>query len=270
MSKKKSTGATAAGGAANRREQLRQQQEAEAKRQRTMRIIGIAAAVLAVALIALVATVLIQENKNKSEQLSSAGRPANAAADDTGIVVNPGKAKEGAPVLAVYQDYQCPACKSVGMQLAPLLDPLVEKGEVSLEYRTMTFMEDNLGNDDSTKPAVAAACADQAGAYKAYHDAVYAKQPTSEVRGDDAYPDALLRDELPASVGITGDKLTQFQSCFDEKTTEPFVETVNDKAAEAKVTSTPTYTVNGKKLELESVGQSSESLLKAIKDLAAS
>ncbi|MGO4957723.1 DsbA family protein [Luteococcus sp. Sow4_B9] len=270
MSKKKSTGASAANGSASRREMLRQQQEAEAKRQKTMKAIGIAAAVLALALVAVVATVLIRDRQAKTEQLSGAGRPVNAATDNTGIVMNPGKAKEGAPVLEVYQDYQCPYCKSVAGALAPLLDPLVEKGEVSLEYRTMTFMESNLLNDDSTKSAVAAACADNAGAYKAFHDAIYEKQPKTETRGEDAYPDALLRDQLPQQVGITGDKLTAFQKCFDDKTTEAFVETVNTKAAEANVDSTPTYRVNGKDLDLQTIGQSSESLLEAIKKLAAS
>lgn len=264
--KNKATGSSAA---PNRREQLRLQQEAEAKRARTMRILGIAAAVLALVIVAVVATVVVNNNKTKSAAVGAAGTPPHANADKSGIIVNPGKAKDGAPVLQVYQDYQCPVCKQAEAQLGPLITPLAESGEIQVEYRTMNFMDTNLGNDSSTKAAIGAACADTAGIYKSYHDEIFANQPQQEVKGTDAYPDALLRETIPTKLGLSGQTLTDFQACYDTKATGDYIKGTNEKAAQAGVDATPKYRVNGKDLDMQSIGTTKESLLAAIKKAAA-
>lgn len=273
MSKKtaKPTGVRPSSGgstaATTRREQLRLQQEAEAKRARTMKMLGIAAALLALAIIAVVGVTLWQNQKNKSAAVTAQGTPANANADSTGIIANPGKAKDGAPVLQVYQDYQCPACKTIHDQIGPWVNDLAQKGEISLDYRTMTFLDTNLRNDASIRAGIAAACADNAGHYEKYHDTVYANQPTSEGTG---YTDQQLREDFAKTAGITGQALTDFQTCYDTQATKGFVEGTDEAAARAGVTSTPTYRVNGKDLDLKTIGTNEQTLLAAIKKVAAS
>ena len=249
-----------------RREQLRLQQEAAAKRQRQMRIIGVASAVLALGLIAVVVGYLINQNHNKSTVAASQAIPVNANADHTGIVV-PGTtaAKAGAPTLVEYQDYQCPACKQYYDIYGKIIDSLVNKGELNLEYRTMTFLDVNLRNDASTRAAVAAACADNVGAYQKYHDAIYANQPAQEGVG---YTDQQLRVTFAAQAGISGDLLTKFQQCYDARATSKFVTGVDDAAGKANVTSTPTYRVNGKDFKLSSVNPTEAEVLAAIKAAA--
>ncbi|GAA1392997.1 DsbA family protein [Luteococcus peritonei] len=269
MSKKtaKPTGSSGASAATSRREQLRLQQEAEARRARTMKMIGLAAALLALAIIAGVGITLWKDQKNKQETVSAQGRPANANADSTGIIANPGKAKDGAPVLQVYQDYQCPACKDIHSKIGPLVNDLAAKGEITLDYRTMTFLDTNLRNDSSIRAGIAAACADNAGAYEKYHDIVYANQPTQEGVG---YTDEQLSTTFAEQAGITGSKLTDFQTCYKNEATKGFVQGTDEAAAKAKVTSTPTYRVNGKDLDLQTIGTTEQSLLEAIKKVAAS
>ena len=65
--------------------------------------------------------------------------------DAAGIIANPGKAKQGAPVLQVYEDYRCPACASIHRQISPLVNALAEKGEIGLEGAFTTHMDRCLG-----------------------------------------------------------------------------------------------------------------------------
>lgn len=265
MSSKKASGSSPA--PASRREQLRLRQEAEAKKARQMRIVMIGALVLAVAVAAIVATVLINNNRTKAREVSAQGTPPNANADTSGIVINPGKAKQGAPTVSLFFDYQCPGCKSLEETHGAHLESLANKGEINLEYRTMTFMDSGLVNTASSRAAIAAVCADKAGAYSAYHRAVFANQPAQEIKGSEGYSDELLRSTIPQQVGITGDKLTTFQSCYDTKATEDFVKGTDEKAAAAQVTSTPTLAVNGKNMDMKTVnlGSTEADLLNVIK-----
>ena len=110
--------------------------------------------------------------------------------------------------MEIFLDYQCPVCKQFEGQFGPTLDDMATKGEIQLIYRTMTFLDNNLKNDSSTKAGIAAACADNAGSYSAYHNAIFAGQPTTEGKG---YTTQQLRVDFAATAGITGDKLSGFR-----------------------------------------------------------
>ncbi|MEL4505968.1 thioredoxin domain-containing protein [Luteococcus sp. H138] len=267
MSSKKASGSSPA--PANRREQLRIRQEAEARKARQMRIVMMGALVLALAIAAIVGTVLFNNNRTKAREVTAQGTPPNATADKSAIVVNPGKAKQGAPTVSLFFDYQCPACKQLEQSHGPLLESLANKGEINFEYRTMTFMErnPNLLNSASTRAAIGAACADKAGAYAKYHNAVFANQAQQEVKGSEGYSDELLRSTIPQQVGITGEQLTTFQSCYDTRATEDFVKTVDEKASAAGITGTPSLMVNGNKVDMKTVnlGSTEAELLAALK-----
>jgi protein-disulfide isomerase len=169
--------------------------------------------------------------------------PPHANGDKTGIVANPGKAKSGAPLFVIYQDYQCPACKTFHTAFGTKLREAADAGKIQLEYRTMNFLDSNLQNDASTRAAVAAACADNAGVYQGYNDAVYDNQPATEGAG---YSADLLRVTIPTQLGLTGDKLAGFQKCYDTQATLQFINGTNDAAFRAGIKSTPTYMYNGK------------------------
>lgn len=247
MSARKSSAAKAARRDELRREALRQQQAAEVAEQRRRRLIGIGMAVAAIVLTTVLATVWL--TRDKPADLTAATTPPHANADNSGIVVNPGTSKVGVPVVALYVDYQCPNCKELESNIGANLLSLADKGDITLEYRTMTFMDTNLRNSASTRAAVGAACADWAGVYAKYHDAVFARQAAEEVQGSEGYSDALLRDEIPEQLGVGGAKLTSYQQCYDQRTSEAFVQTTDDAAGAAGVTGTPTIHVNGKSLE---------------------
>ncbi len=236
----------------SRREALRRKQQAQAKAKRTQRIVIVGAIVLAVVVLGVFGTIFVSQ-LNKPSATASAAIPPNATADRSGIIVNPGKATQGAPTVEIFLDYQCPICKQFEAAFGSTLDDMASKGEIQLIYRTMTFLDTNLHNDSSTKAGIAAACADSSGKYSAYHNAIFAGQPTSEGAG---YTAQQLRVDFPATAGITGEALTAFQACYDSKATASFVDGTNELASKAGVTATPTIRVNGTTLNNNTVFQS--------------
>lgn len=226
------------------RERMRAQESARAAQQRMRRIVGVGAAILAAVLVTVLVVVAVQASNSGGNSVT----PPNATAGRNAIIVNPGVAKPGTVVVDLFFDYQCPICKQFESVFGSALDALASAGDIQLQYRAMTFMDNNLGNDSSMKTAIAASCADFEGKYSAYHNALFANQPTKE---GEPYSTELVRNLLPQEVGITGAALTRFQTCFDQKATKGFVQGVDEQATKDGVTGTPTLHVNGRKIELD-------------------
>jgi protein-disulfide isomerase len=234
----------------NRREQLRKEEQAKANQQRLTRIIAVGAGLVVLVIVAVFAVVLISGANKGTAGTPVAGQitPPNALAQDAGIRPYPGTAKDGVPVVELFFDYQCPICNQFETIYGAALEKLASSGQIDLHYRPMIFLDGNLQNDASLRAAVGAACADVAGKYREYHDQIFANQPQQEGAG---YPDSVLRDAIPAKLGITGGQLTTFQKCYDDKQTQTWVQAQDEAGAKAGVTGTPTFKVNGKDVSLK-------------------
>ncbi len=247
---------------ANRREQVRRQQAAAARAQRTRRIVGIFAALIALALVGILVYALLSGANSRpstnpaaapnspTTPLAAQVTPERANADRTALVVAEGR--PGTPTLTLYLDYQCPNCRTFEEGFGPMLAQAARAGDWTLQYKTMTFMNDNLQNTASTRAALAASCAADTEQYEAYNEQVYAHQATHEVRGSEGYSDELLRVTIPGAVGITGDALTTFQACYDGRATQDFVTAVDAKAS-GEVRGTPSLAINGKVVDFNQV-----------------
>lgn len=234
----------------NRREQLRRQQEAAAKQKRTMRMVGIAAAVVAFVLLCVFGWVIYNEMTKKPAEVQQL-TPQIATADGNALKVAGDKAD--APLVTLYFDYQCPVCAQFESLFGDALEQGAKNGDWQLQTKTMTFMDRNLSNTASTRAALAATCSANTGHYPEYSRAVFANQAVKEVRGSEGYSDKLLRETLPGQVGITGQALTDFQACYDGKATQTFVDNMNKSAYADGVTGTPSLRVNGKDVDLSKV-----------------
>lgn len=253
----------------SRREAMRAQQQAQEAAARRRKIITIVAGVVALVVIAgVVIAALTRSDGKTNDQVTPPGADAATGA----ITVKPDKVSKDAPTVTVYQDYQCPVCKQVHMVFGPSLDELASQGKIRLQYRTLTFLDDNLHNDASYRAAMAAAAADVVGHYEKYHDTVFANQPASEGQG---YTDEQLRDTFARDAGITGSDLTKFQKLYDDRALSDFVKNAADKGLEegtklSKDFGTPAFTVDGKLWNgwRTLADRSPEGLLKAIQDAA--
>jgi len=241
---------------ASRRERLRAAQEAERRRRRVRTFAAVGVGVGAIAAI----VVMIVMSMGGAPQVTS--RPPNATAASDGIVVNPGKAAQGAPVVTLYLDYQCSHCVEFEEKFGLTLDDLAGKGEIQLVNSTKVFLD--RGNNDglSHKGAIAAACSDSAGVYSAYHQGIFA------AAANGPYTDELFRVQLPQRTGITGDTLTAFQTCYDTRATLGWVNGVEEASAKAGVNETPTMRINGKTIDLSTLPSDVSQLSTFIKDNA--
>lgn len=186
--------------------------------------------------------------------------PPNATADGAGI--SPYEAKDGAPTVEVFFDYQCPACANFEAAFASELSRLAQAGEIKLVYRTMLFLDLSHGNDASTRAGVAAACADVAGKYDAYHTTLFQMLRSG-------YPDSVLTTTVPGRIGLTGAELESFQKCYTERRTLNFVRSAGEAAINAGVNATPTIRVNDKPLDLTTLDFQNPASIKQAIDAAA-
>lgn len=230
----------------NRRAQLRAQQHAEAIKKRNRKIVITVISIL-VALIVIAGIGFGVWQYRKSQE--PAAIPPNATEKADGIVANPGAASADAPLVEIWYDYQCPACKNFEDSLGSTIQEMARAGEINLTYHTMTFLDQNLRNDSSAKAANAAFCADEVGKFNEYHLAVFQNQPQEGM----GYTDEQLRDQFAQMAGITGADLTTFQTCVDEGRYAEYAEKTNRAAGQAGVTGTPTARVDGEDLDLQTV-----------------
>ncbi|GAB3623966.1 thioredoxin domain-containing protein [Mariniluteicoccus endophyticus] len=245
----------------SRRAQLRAAQIAEAKRKKNQRIVfGVVGALLALILIGGVSYAVYKFNEGQAKNI-----PPSATAKKDGMIPFKDKAKQGAPVVSLYFDYQCPACKQFEDKFGPTLEEMANNGEIQLEYHTMKFLDINLRNDASERAANAAVCADTVGAYAKYHDAVFSHQPREEGEG---YTDDQLTGEYAQQAGITGDKLTSFQTCYKQRQFKAYVNKMDEQAGKDGITGTPSLRVNGKTLDNKKLTADVNSLRTEIQALA--
>jgi len=158
-----------------------------------------------------------------------------------GILANAATAKSNAPTLEIYADFQCDQCGHFEDVFGAMLASMAQAGDVKLIFHTLSFVDDNLKNDSSTRSANAAACASDAGRFLEYHSAVFAGQPAEEGTG---YTDAQLT-EFANTAGITGDGLTTWQQCTSSSKHAQYVTDVQTAAEKAGVFDTPTVKLNG-------------------------
>ncbi|MGI6879238.1 DsbA family protein [Microbacterium sp. gxy059] len=113
-----------------------------------------------------------------------------------------------APVgLVVFSDYQCPFCATWSEEVLPELEPLVDAGDLRIEWRDVNF-----SGPVSDRAARAAAAAGRQDAFAAYHDALFAGgEPRSE--------SALTEEALTALAEEIGLDVDRFAEDFAAETT---------------------------------------------------
>lgn len=221
-------------------------------------LIGLIAALLVGALVVLGIWLMNKDDDEKAadgasadgSSASSAGSegsadgeiavPKGLPADASGLTVG----KAGGPELALFEDFQCPACKAAEEVLGDEINKRIDAGELQVTYHAKTFL-DRLPGENSERAAGAAFCASDAGKFREYHDVIFANQPEEGV----GYTDDVLKG-FGKEAGIEGDALKTFESCVDDGTYRAYALKAEAYSNELGVTSTPTYFLNGQRMEL--------------------
>lgn len=166
------------------------------------------------------------------------------------VATNGGVLKDGVPTLAVFEDFQCPACKQAEEIFGGRIRDLGSAGKINVVYYIETFLDDSLRNDSSKKAGNAALCAADAGKFQEFHDKTYAKQPAKE---GDGYSDDALR-AAATEAGISGATLDTWQQCVASKQYLPYLSSIDEYSFKTVgLKGTPAFYVNNKQMSLSGI-----------------
>ncbi|MER6029014.1 thioredoxin domain-containing protein [Streptomyces sp. NPDC001851] len=217
----------------------REKQKAADKRRRTL-IVG-ASIVCVLGLAAVVGVLAANAGKEKGEKAGPVVAPSGAQGKDS-LAIPVGK--DGAKsTLTVWEDLRCPACQAFEIAYRPTLHQLVDSGKLRIEYHLVRLIDGNLGGTGSLRAANAAACAQDTGKFRDYHDVLYANQPKETV---DAFADNTKLIGLAGKVG--GLNTPAFQKCVRNGTHDSWVNKSQNAFKNGGFTGTPTVLLGGKNI----------------------
>ena len=138
-----------------------------------------------------------------------------------------------APVVIVeFLDYQCPFCK----QAVPIMKQVLSTYPDTVKLIIRDFPIDSV-HPEAISAAVAANCAQAQGNFWEYHDALYDQQ---DELGENLYQSLARQFNLD---------LTKFDSCSKSLAVRKEIGDDYDAGIKAGVGGTPTFFVNGQKVE---------------------
>lgn len=231
-----------------RQERARAMREAERTAARRRRQLFVALGVAVVIVVAVVVGIVVGSNK------SGGGGPVALPKD--AVTTGPKTAQGGmligkstAPVtLDAYEDFNCPICGEFEKTTGSTVSKLIDNGTLKVRYHMMSFIDDNNGGTYSHRAANAFAAANTYGDQDkalALHGILYQHQP-------DETSKAGLSDQQILSyadqVGLTS---PQFVNAVKTMEFEGWVDKVADDASKAGVNGTPTFFLNGKKVDTQ-------------------
>ena len=250
MAKEKPSKSTRGKAAAARAEQ----QAKEKRRERTVRIVGAIGVIVVVALIIGLAIVVPRMSNSDNNNANPLPSPNPSGAVPTGVYNGTGEVPWGvpvgtapatAPLLTLWEDFQCPACDALEKANGAGLQSLAQDGKIRLVWRPTTFLDNNLGNQASAYAVSAWGCAIDAGKTTEYHDILYANQPATEGEG---WTQAQLL-QFGEQAGISGAPLDTFRQCVNDGTYLVWAANSTQAFYDANIQGTPYGELNGQPIE---------------------
>ncbi|MBB5964755.1 DsbA family protein [Planomonospora venezuelensis] len=243
------------------RDRIKAQREAERKKERTKRLATMTA-VAVVAVAAIGAGWWFAAQSSKPEETTAALAPITRAADGTVVMARPGVEK---PVVDVYEDFQCPACKALEETSAATLKNLAAEGKAKVVFHTVTIfpeeMNKGITRGNSVRGAAAARCVPAGPAWMAYHDRLFEEQPPETAEG-------FALDDLVAWGEDAGVTDAGFAACVRNQQHAAAHLAASDKTLEAaKIQGTPTVKIDGVEVD-NNVAFTPAELRQAILDAA--
>ncbi|WP_338106070.1 DsbA family protein [Streptomyces coelicoflavus] len=225
------------------REKLAAEREKQKSRDKRRRALIVGASVVCVLGLAAVIGV-VAANAGKDDGSESSGpivAPSGAQGKD-GLAIPVGK-ESAKSTLVVWEDFRCPACKAFELAYRDTVHELTDAGQLKVEYHLATIIDGNMGGTGSRKAANAAACAQDAGKFPAYHDVLFDNQPPET---DDAFADEGKLLDLAGKVD--GLDTALFQECVKNGKHDGWVEKSNKAFQEGGFSGTPTVLLDGKNI----------------------
>lgn len=213
-------------------------------RERRRRTLIVSTAVVGVLALAAVVGVIAANSGGKGSKNKASG-PAVAPSGATGkdsLAIQVG-ADDAPSTLTIWEDFRCPVCAQFENAFRDTIHQLEQSGQLKVEYHLATLIDGNLGGSGSLKAANAAACAQDAGKFSAYHDILYRNQPQE---ADDAFGDNSKLIDL--SKKVDGLDTPAFRGCVEDGTHDSWVQKSNTAFQNGGFQGTPTALLNGESI----------------------
>ncbi|MWA04281.1 thioredoxin domain-containing protein [Actinomadura sp. LD22] len=238
------------------RDRLAEDRRRAAAAQRRRRLLVVVlGAVAAAAVVVVIVVVAVGNNGGggpSAEKYTGPIAPAARQRDGSVAMANSGVT---APVLDVFEDFQCPACKAMEARVGGTIKKLAAEGRVKVVYRPFQLFQQDPLMSNSRRAANAAACM-PADHWVKYHDKLYAEQPPE---GDEGFANA----DLVKWAGQLGVSAPTFAACVNGAQQMRQVDQATAYAGKAGVTATPFLALNGRQLGNDALGSPS-ALQKAV------
>ena len=227
---------------AARAEAMRKEREKADKRQRNLITVGIV-----VVVIALIAGGAFAVNKaSKDNALATKLVTPKFINKDYGIdyttEIATGKPATNPVKVIMYEDFQCPACKAFEEADAAFLKQSLDAGDISFEWRPISFLDSALTDKYSSRALNTALCVLDTTDIKTYaklHDVLYVEQSPESGPG---LTDSTLNALAKQAGG--GDQA----QCIKTKKYGPWIEKATTAFGKAGYKSTPTVVIDGKQV----------------------
>lgn len=185
---------------------------------------------------------VLAANAGKDDKASGPAVAPSGAQGKDGLAIPVGK--DGAKsTLTVWEDFRCPACQAFEAAYRPTIHELTDSGLLRAEYHLVRLIDGNLGGTGSLRAGNAAACAQDAGKFSAYHDVLYDNQPKETV---DTFGNNGKLIELAGKV--KGLDTAAFRQCVNEGKHDSWVDKSNAAFKSGGFSGTPTVLLGGKNI----------------------
>jgi protein-disulfide isomerase len=163
--------------------------------------------------------------------------------------------------MTVFEDFRCPACKSVESVVEPVYKQYVEAGKLQITYHPVRLIDGKNGGKGSLTAGNVAACAQDAGEFVPVHDILYANQPDETT---DNYSDKKTLLALAGQVPALKSDPT-FLACVNDGKHDGWVQKNADAFNTVKLDSTPTFFLSGKKYQFSATAKTDQDVIDAFK-----
>lgn len=165
--------------------------------------------------------------------------PVTLNADNSVTMAQPGVTQ---PVLDVYEDFQCPVCRSFEKGSGAAIQRLADEGKVKVVYYPFTVFDSQPQRANSIRAWAAAKCVPPS-RWAQYHNSLYASQPVPAAAGGFAVS---LLVRLGRNAGIT---VPGFAQCVQSQRYAVQDLPLSDQIMNSGITGMLTLKLNGQPLD---------------------
>ncbi len=198
-----------------------------------------AAIVAAVLVVLVVVGYLVLSSRDTT---GTAGATPSGMTDGYAVTVG----DDAAPrTLTFYEDPQCPVCAAFEAEVADEVAAAVEAGEVQVEYRIVSFLDQASENDYSSRAANALMVVQDAAGSEAFaelHRILYENQPAEGTAGPED-------EQLVAWAVEAGADEADVRDGIESGVFDQFVANATDQMSRDGVNGTPTVLVDGEQVQ---------------------